>query len=156
MAVLITVDNETFEYPTAADSPGWGEEATATIVKIAEVLNSLKSADDILLTSFTVANNQAVATNVNGLAFNNSTVRGAFIDYTVYRVTGTNEAAECGRIEIIYKNVANSWELNRTFAGDAQTIFTITSGGQLQYTSSNLSGSGYTGVMKFKAVTFPQ
>lgn len=156
MAVTITIDNETFEYPESGDSPGWGEESTQTIVKIAEVLNTLKNINDILTTTASVTNNQVSATNVNGLIFNNSEVRAAQIFYSIYRVTNTNELAESGTIDIVYKNNANSWELNRTFVGDAAVTFSVLPSGQVQYQSSSVSGTGYIGTIKFQAKTLPQ
>lgn len=156
MSVTITIDNETFEYPSSGQSPNWAESATDTIVKIAEVLNSLKNMDDILTTTATIANNQSSLLNINGLIFDNSRVRCAQIYYCIYRVTNSSELAESGTIDIVYKNNANSWEVNRSFAGNSEVVFSVLPSGQIQYTSSSVSGTGYSGVIKFSAKTLPQ
>lgn len=156
MSVTVTVGNETFEYPSNAQSPGWGAVATETIQKIAEVLNSLSGPDDILQTTFSIANNQVAFANVTGLGFDNTTVRSATVTYSAYRVTGSNELAESGTIQVVYKNNDDSWELSREFVGDAGLIFSITDGGLFTYKSSSVSGSGYSGVLKFFASTTPQ
>lgn len=154
MAVTITIDNETFEYPSTGQSPNWAEAATSTMEKVAEVLNSLKNVNDILTTTATIANNSSG--NVNGLLFDNSEVRSAQIQYSVYRVTASNEVAEAGTMDIVYLNNANSWTVNRTYTGDAGMTFAVTAGGQVTFTSSNLAGASYSGTMKFKAITLPQ
>lgn len=156
MSVTITVGNETFEYPSNGQSPGYGQAATETIQAIADAVASLSGPDDILLTSFTIANNQTSFTNILGLGFDTSTVRAANITYSVYRTTNSNNAAETGTIQVVYNSAAASWEINREFAGDAGITFQITAGGLLQYKSSNISGSSYSGVIKFLAKTLPQ
>ncbi len=154
MAVTITIDNETFEFPTSGQSPNWAEPVTDTIVKIAEVLNSLKNINDILTTTATIANNTSGV--VNGLVFDNSEVRSAQIQYSVYRVTDSNEVGEAGTIDMIYLNDANAWTVTRTFTGDAGMTFSVAASGQVSYTSTNISGSSYVGTMKFSGKTLPQ
>jgi len=160
MSTNLTVNNNTFAYPVPGDEPGWGEGATGWAVEVTEVLNNLQGTDDIPETSFTVANNNAVATDVVGLVFNPASVRAGVIDYSIYRSTSITELAEKGKMEIIYKNGASSgtkWSIGRVFFGDdAGVVFTMTDAGQVQYTSTNLSGTGYSGIMKFEAVVTQQ
>jgi hypothetical protein len=80
-------------------------------------------------------------------------VRAAFIQYSDYRTTDSVELVEAGDMVIAYKTTAAEWTLQRDFTGESNVTFTITATGQVQYTSSNESGSGYTGTMKFKAAT---
>lgn len=105
----------------------------------------LESAGDINETSFTAADNQAVAANVTGLAFANgvvrsfevilSIVRGA--TYAQYKLNGVQGAA--------------SWYFGQTYLGDDTGLaFTITTAGQIQYTSSS---TGDTAAIRFRALT---
>ncbi len=151
MAVTLTVNNKEFLYPQVGEEPGWGEDATAWAEEVTDVLNALAGPDDILQTTVTINNNQASAANIAGLLFNTATVRSAVIDYNIYRTTSLNEVVEAGTLLIMYKSVANEWSVSQILNGDAEVYFTITTTGQLQYTSSSLAGTSYTGTMTFEA-----
>lgn len=103
------------------------------------------STGDIAETSFTAADNQVSAANVTGFAFANGTVRSftALVSivrdttYAQYTLTGIQKAA--------------SWNLDQSLLGDDTGLeFSITSGGQIQYTSTN---TGSSATVKFRAIT---
>ena len=108
------------------------------------------SAGDLAEASFSVANNQAAAANITGLAFANGTVRGftalvsVFVNattplYGVYVLTGVQKAS--------------GWSMTSQFAGDDTRIaFTITSAGQIQYTTPTYAGFT-AATLKFRAQT---
>ncbi len=152
---LIVINNTSFNYPDPGSEPGWGADATDAMVEVAEVLATIQGVDDIAETTFNVANNISSAMDVVGLAFNPSTVRSAIVDYSLYRNTDSTELAERGSLNLIYKNGAtpgSKWSIGRVlFGDDAGLSFTMTDAGQIQYTSTNLSGTGYAGEMKFEA-----
>ena len=105
-------------------------------------------AGDISLTSFSISNNQASAANVTGLAFSNASVRSAQAHYSVF-VDATANLYESGELLLIQKD--SSWEIAQSYVGDLSGItFSVTSAGQVQYTSSNYSGFS-TGIIKFRA-----
>jgi hypothetical protein len=156
MATSLTIDNETFQYPEAGDSPGWGSEATDWAKKVTELLNNLQASDDITQSAFSIANNVSSFTNITGLAFSTATVRAATIEYSLYRTTSLNELAETGIIQVVYKNTAASWELIRNFVGDSGVDFEITNTGQLRYKSTNVAGASYSGTLKFRGKTLTQ
>lgn len=155
MPTNIVINNNTFAYPSPGDEPGWGEPATNAMVEVANVLANVQGPDDILETTFSISNNNASPLDVAGLAFNPVTVRSAIIEYSIYRSTTTNELAEKGTIELVYKNggtVGNKWTISRSFLGDdSGVIITFTDAGQGQYTSTNVSGASYTGIIRFEA-----
>lgn len=109
-----------------------------------------RSAGDINETSFAAANNITVAENVTGLAFANATVRSfkaivsveidADVDlYEVFELVGIQKAAD--------------WQMSVTSVGDESNVdFTITSAGQVQYTSGNETGY-VSSAIKFRAIT---
>lgn len=160
MSTNLTVNNNIFAYPDPGDEPGWGQAATGWASEVTTVLSSIQSADDILETSFSIANDTLSPLNIEGLFFNPVTVRGATIQYSFYRTTSLTELAEKGIIELVYKNGGTSgskWTLSRSFVGDdAGVTISMTDAGQGQYISSNLSGTSYAGVIKFSAQAIAQ
>lgn len=156
MATTITINGTDYQLPTQGTNPPWGSDLSSIIEAIADVVNNLSAAGDILTTSFSVPNNQSSAAVVTGLSFDTATIRSAVVTYSVYRSTTTEELAEEGLLLLTYKNTANEWVMSRTSNADAGLVFDVTSAGQVTYTSSNMSGASYTGLLKFKAETFSQ
>jgi hypothetical protein len=103
------------------------------------------SSGDIKRTSFTAADNQAIAADVTGLAFANASTRGFEAQITIVRGSTYAEYSLKG----IQK--ASSWEMSQEYVGDDTGIsFSINSLGQIQYTSSN---TGNTAALLFRAQT---
>lgn len=160
MSKQLIVNSIPFDYPTAGEDPGWGSDATGWAEEVTGVLANIQGPDDILETAFTVANNQVAGANVTALVFNGGSCRAAVITYSIYRRSNTNTSgkAETGTINILYDNSAvTPWSLSQgDIVGDSGVTFTITNGGQFQYTSTDIGAAGYTGLMKFKASTLAQ
>lgn len=156
MAIL-TVNNIPFDYPDPGSDPGWGEQATDWAAEVTSVLSSLLAPGDIVETTSTILNNQSSALDISGMAFSNSVVRAANVDYTVIRTTATpTTLVESGTLFFTYDTVNGTWYMSQTKAEDADIVFSITSLGQVQYTSSNMSGGSYSGQITFKARTLSQ
>jgi hypothetical protein len=124
------------------------------------VINPVASASAVYVTSaeasFTVANNQSSAANVTDLLFSGATTRAFSIDYSIYRQTDTSSSAlaQVGQLRGVYNTQSTSWFMSDDFSGQNSGVtFTITSGGQIQYTSSDLdpdnSNPNYVGTLKF-------
>lgn len=112
--------------------------------------NLLKASGDINETSFSAANNTAVAANVTSLAFANATVRAFEALVSVY-VNATSSLYETFMLYGIQKG--SSWEMSQTSVGDVSGfVFTITTAGQVQYVNSNYTGFS-AATLKFRAVT---
>lgn len=108
------------------------------------------SSGDINETSFSAANNQTTAADVTGLAFANGTVR-SFRALVSVSIDATSDLFEQFTLEGIQKS--SSWEMSSSSLGDNSGVeFSITSAGQVQYTSSNVSGF-VSNTIKFRAVT---
>lgn len=106
------------------------------------------SSGDIVETSFSIANNQAVAANVTNFAFANASIR-AFKALVSVAIDADTDLFEEFDLKAIQK--ASSWEMSVDSVGDASQItFSITSLGQVQYTSGNYTGF-VSGTMKFRA-----
>jgi hypothetical protein len=110
----------------------------------------LTSAGDINESSFSAANNQAAAANVTGLAFANGTVR-SFKALVSVAIDATADLFESFELQAIQKGSA--WDMSVTAVGDdSGLVFSITTGGQVQYTSTNVAGF-VSNTVKFRATT---
>lgn len=158
MSVTLVVNNIPFEYPSSGDEPGWGGDATGLIIEVVRSLNDIIGPDDILQTSFSVANNQATFIDVTGLAFNAGSVRSAQVEYSVYRISDSNPLGktESGLMTVLYDNNAG-WALAiGPVLGNSGISFDITGTGQIQYKTTDIGSLNYQGVMKFRAKALQQ
>lgn len=151
MPIQLTVNGITFNYPGPGEDPDWSQGASDWAEEVTGVLNTLFNAGDITFASVTIANNQAIAANINSLQFDGSQVRGADVYYTIYRTSSTitTPKAEKGHMQISFDGA--SWSLVRSATEDTGVDITITNGGQLQYTSTNVGATSYSGKMSFYA-----
>lgn len=159
-AISLTINGNTYLFPSAGDSPNWGDEVTQWAQAVSNALQAVTGNGDIVQTAAILANNQTTATNVPGLSFSTSAVRGAVIDYSIYRTTtgtGAQERIEVGTIYLSYKSIANTWEMAQVcVSGPAGVTFSITGPGQIQYTSDNQTGSSYIGTLHYRARALTQ
>lgn len=104
---------------------------------------------DIAETSFSAANNQSAAANVTSLAFANANVRSFEALVSVY-VNATASLYESFKLYGVQRGA--DWMLSSSSVGDASGIvFSITTSGQVQYTSGNSAGFTAT-TIKFRAI----
>jgi len=109
----------------------------------------VKSANDIAETSFSLSNNQASPANVTGLVIS-SGARSAKVLLSV-NIDATSDLFEA--FELLVINKGSSFDMSVQSVGDdSNIIFTITTGGQVQYTSANYAGF-VSGSIKFRAIT---
>lgn len=105
---------------------------------------------DIIPTSFSAADNQAVAADVTGLAFSNVVVR-SFNAFISCSIIGTANLYEDFNIIGIQKD--SEWDISITSSGDNTGVtFSITNAGQIQYTSPATTGF-VSNTLKFRALT---
>lgn len=137
----------------------------AAIVPAKATRNQLLAAIRILaeasgkLGPITVANNQSVAANLGGAGeflFAGSDFRAVTIEFAIYRKDDGSEVAASGTLRMHYKPGATSWDYFYEPSGDDSGVeLSVTSGGQVQYTSSNFSGGGtYTGQLRAKITKY--
>ena len=124
--------------------------ATAGNMMIAGVMMNPSPADIFMEMSFAAANNINVPANVTGLTFANATARGFIAWVSVSLVATTSDYA---LFELKAIQNASIWRINSSFVGDnTGVVFSITSGGQVQYKSKNSAGF-VSNTMKFRALT---
>ncbi len=155
MSVQLTVQGVTFDYPVP-ESQNWGEDATAWAVAVTEALSSTVVPGDIGPIVSVTIQNTGTTLNVTDLVIDSGINRAALVDYYIYRVRDATEVAEVGTMRLVYKTNAGTWELDRTFAGDADTNLSITSGGQVQYNATVIAGAGtHVGNMRYRVRALP-
>ncbi len=122
------------------------QKAVKTYVTTA--IGAVSHAGDITHTSFSAANNQVAAASVTGLAFAAGIVRSfkAQVSVSIDATTDLNETFELMGIQL-----ASGFVMSTSSTGDDSGIlFTITSAGQIQYTSASYAGF-VSAVVKFRA-----
>lgn len=135
---------------TVANTPAGNIAATDVQAAINE-LDSEKAAivaGDIAHTSFSAANNQVAAANVTGLAFAAGSVKSfrAQVSVALDATTDLNEVFDLLGIQL-----AGGFVMSTASVGDdSGVVFSVTSAGQVQYTSANSAGF-VSNVMKFRA-----
>jgi len=151
----VQIGNTIYTIPEENDNPGWGEDLTEYLTAIADALESVQGANDILLTSATLANNQTVAANIPELVFNTSQVQGIEVDFLIERTfdAGASIVTESGKVIGSYNGV--DFKITTESEGDAGIALSITPGGQFQYTSTDLTNH-VTSVIRFRGRTIDQ
>lgn len=111
---------------------------------------NLKSIGDISETGFSILNNQTSAQSITGFLFSNVNVRG-FTALVTVKIEATSNLYEVFEIKGIQKD--SDWNISIQSTGDISGIsLSISSSGQMQYTSLNYPGFT-SGSLKFKAFT---
>jgi len=109
--------------------------------------------------SFDLENNQGTAANIDGMKFKKNKVSQATIEYLVQRVTtggSATELVESGILIATYNPTSEDWNLHAVDENnpeDAGITFSITSDGQVQYTSSNVTGDASISRIVWRART---
>jgi len=100
-----------------------------------------------------IANNQASVANVTGLVFDKLVTKGVTFSFDIYRATSLANMSEVGIGFATYNAATDTWHLAILSQNDDASVpLTITSAGQVQYTSSNMSGTGYTGFIRVSQI----
>ena len=124
-----------------------GKAISATEILINPDLGATTEFNAAVVDDITIANNQIVAQSLTGVAFDSTEHRAVILSYSILRSIDGIESSQVGQLRLAYR--ASSWSLSDDFSGDdAGVTFTITSAGQVQYTSTNLVGTIYSGSLK--------
>lgn len=108
------------------------------------------SSGDISEQSYSFSNSQIIPEDITGLIFAAASVR-SFDALVSVSIDATSDLFET--FELSGVNKSGSFSMSVTSVGDdSGVVFSITSTGQVQYTSSNYSGF-VSGTIKFRAIT---
>jgi len=152
MSVKLQIGSDIFEIPVNGQNPGWGEDTTGWMEAVTTVLGSIEGANDIANTQSNLQNDISVFTDILKLNFNTSTVAEVEIDYFIKRIynLGTSFLVESGKMTGNFDGA--SFNITRETIGDAEIEIDVTSLGQFQYKSSNLTNH-VSSIIKFRAKT---
>lgn len=156
MSKIVIVGTEEFEIPLEGENGNYGTSVTDWIVAVSDALATVQQPNDILTTVAPILNNQSSPVSIAGFSFDTSEVISINSEYIITRTTDTPAVnlVENGTIQGNYNGTA--WTIVVEHINSAGVDFDITSGGQITYTSTNLTGSNYSGEIIFKAKVFNQ
>lgn len=152
MSKILIVGNDEFEFPEEGTNASWGENVTDWASAVSDALAGVQQPNDITTTTAVINNGQASYANIAGFSFDTSEVISINGEFIVKRSTDSNNLVESGVIRGNFDGTA--WAVTQTSQGNAGVTFDITSGGQIQYISSTITGANYVGIIIFKAKVF--
>lgn len=157
---LITIQGTPVNFPDSSASPNWAPAVIQFAQLVETALASSIGPYDVSPQSF-IADAYNPGTNVDlpNLAFPISTVRAAFIRYSVFRTTSTTTNYEQGHLLVIYNpsaSVGNKWEITRDYIGDGKITFNITDAGQVQFSTTTMGGINHSARIAYAAQAFTQ
>lgn len=102
--------------------------------------------------SLSILNNQASAVAAPGLALDATKTRMARVKALVYRKDDSvGELSAMFTLVAIYYPVLATWKLFPSYDGDDTGVdFSISAGGQINYASTNMTGTNYAGTASYK------
>jgi len=156
MPKKLIIGTDEFEFPEQGDSPDWAEQVTDWATAVTEALTTVQQPNDILTQAALIANLQTTPASIPGFSFDTSEVVAINAEYIVIRrtVSPAVNMVESGFLSGNFDGT--NWTISRRQQGEAGIEFSITPGGQVQYTSTDISGTSYEGVISFKAKVFNQ
>lgn len=155
MSVKINIAGTIIDFPESGNSPNW----SPAVIEFAQTVESALAGTigpfDVPPQVLTIdAYNPGVNVDMPNFAFPTSDVRAVSIVYSVYRNTTLTTVVESGNLQMVYNPagpVNNKWDVARDFVGDAQISFNVTDLGQVQFTTTTLSGSNHVGALSYQA-----
>jgi len=151
MPKILTVGSEEFDFPLQGENAGYGEQITDWAEAVSDALATVEQPNDITRTSATILNNQSSPVSIAGFLFDSAEVLSFQATYVVV-ITTSSPATQVTESGTILGNYTGSdWVIAQQNVGTSGVAFDITAGGQVQYTSSNVAGSGYVGTIVFSA-----
>lgn len=116
--------------------------------KVGEVIKFIGSEQ-----TFDLVNNQVAAASITPLKFDKSYTSVVYIDYFIQRVTSSTEKNQNGVLIATYAAKVGTWSIREygTSGPDVSGVtISITTAGQIQYTSSNLAGTAVISRIVFR------
>ena len=154
MSKTVIVGTEEYQVPVEGENPGYGSDLTDFFVAVADALSTVQRPNDIIQTSANIANNVTSFTNIPGFSFDTSEVRSINSKFLITRSTDVPATTLCedGYIEGNYDG--SNWTIAIRSNNNSGVEFNITPAGQVQYKSTELLGSNYSGEIQFEAKVF--
>lgn len=159
----INIRGTIIDFPSSGAAPSWSEGVIAAILALTDAVSSVTGTFDVAPQTQNIdGNNVSNNVSITNLVFPVSEVRSATIYYSVFRKTDDSgpadgvEMVEGGTLMMVYNEtnpIGNKWELIRTAAGLANITFNVTDSGQVQFSTTALSGGvNHQGVISYRAI----
>jgi hypothetical protein len=118
------------------------------------VINPVASSSAIYITDseyvIGLPNDISTPDNITDLVFDPIQVRSFIVDYSIYREDSLVGKAQVGQLRGVYNSKNGVWLMADDFAGEnAGVEFSVTPSGQVQYITSNFTGTGHDCTMKY-------
>lgn len=152
----VVIQGTVINVPDDGASPDWSPGIIQFCEATATALSGAVGTFDVSPQTFDISayNPTSVPVAIPNLAFSPSVVLSATITISCTRTTNSTTVSETSILNIVY-NATNStgllWELTRQATANANITYTITDTGQLEFATTSISGTGYTGVLSFSA-----
>lgn len=164
MSIPIVIQGTPINFPESATSPQWAEAVDQFAKAVENALNSFVGPFDVAPQALIIdAYNPGTNINIAALSFPTSQVRSAFIRYSVFRTTSLEIAGETGELTIFYNPngpTNNKWEVGQRVVsgiiGGGRISFNVTDTGQVQFSTTSMSGSNHVGKLTFVAQSILQ
>jgi len=161
----ITIKGTPIAIPSSGQSPNWSPAIIEAFQALADAVNVFTGTFDVAPQAKNIdIYNASSNIDIDNLIFPPTDVRAVTVFYTVYRKTTESvplagdgqEVAESGTLEIVYNNSRPSnqkWEIGRMGEGDAFIDFNVTDLGQVQFSTTALTGIDHTGIVSYRALS---
>lgn len=101
---------------------------------------------------FPIVNNQASAANVDGLLFDGTKISYVSVDFFIQRFHSGSSSIQGGTFTLSYNAKTAAWSISNG-GPHAGVTFSITSAGQVQYTSTNIANTLQVSKVTWRART---
>jgi len=151
--------------PNSAAAANWSPAIIEAFQALADAVNVFTGSFDIAPQTKNIdIYNSSSNIDIDNLSFPPTDVRSMTVFYTTYRKTdesapaaGDNqEVAESGTLICVYNNSRPStqkWEISQVGPGDASIQFNVTDLGQVQFSTTALTGINHTGILAYRALS---
>lgn len=160
MSIPIVIQGTTIDIPSDGQSPDWAQGIIQFCEATATALSGAVGTFDISPQTFDISayNPTSVPVSIPNLSFSPAVVLGASIQIACIRTTSSLSVSEYDELTIVYNaynvNLGQPlWEVTRGATGLAYITYTVTDTGQVQFTTSNISGTGHSGTLSYSAKT---
>jgi hypothetical protein len=156
----LVINGTAIDFPDSGTDPNWAEAVIQFATQTQNALEKIGLPSDVSPQTLIIsADNPGTNVPISSLAFSILTVRAVFVKYAVYRTTSTSTVYEAGELVAVYNpngSLGSLWELQREFVGNADITFTMTDAGQIEFSTTALSGLNHYGILSFSASTLTQ
>lgn len=160
----IIIKGTTIDLPNSGSSPNWAPAIIEAFQAIADAVNIFAGTFDVAPQTKNIdIFNSSSNIDIDNLVFPPTDVRAVTVFYTVYRKTDETtlgsgdgqELAETGTLEMVYNEsrpATQKWEVGRMGEGDALIVFNVTDLGQVQFSTTPLTGINHSGIISYRAL----